>query len=145
MVTFTLQLDPPREEVDAVLGVIIEHTKTNYDGPDGYQAFGLFINDPATGAVTGGATGYALLDWLFIQFFSVPEVLRGTGVGTELMNRVEAFARERGLIGMWLDTFEFQARPFYEKLGFSVFGTIEDHPIGSRRYFMSKRFVAPTA
>jgi GNAT superfamily N-acetyltransferase len=61
------------------------------------------------------------------------------------MNRAEIFARERGCIGMWLDTFEFQARGFYEKLGFEVFGTIEDHPVGMNRYFMKKRFEAPTA
>ena len=53
--------------------------------------------------------------------------------------KAEAWARERNLAGMWLDTFAFQARPFYEKLGFSVFGTIEDHPRGSRRFFMQKR------
>ena len=69
----------------------------------------------------------------------VPEALRGQGIGSELMRRAESFCREQGLAGIWLDTFHFQARPFYEKLGFTVFGTIEDHPAGSRRYFLSKR------
>jgi GNAT superfamily N-acetyltransferase len=59
------------------------------------------------------------------------------------MARAEAWARQRNLAGMWLDTFAFQARPFYEKLGFTVFGTLEDHPRGSRRFFMQKRFTAP--
>jgi hypothetical protein len=58
------------------------------------------------------------------------------------MAEAEVFARQRGLLGVWLDTFSFQARPFYEKLGFSVFGTLHDHPAGGARYFMQKRFDA---
>ncbi len=32
-----------------------------------------------------------------------------------------------------------QARGFYEKLGYSVFGRLDDHPKGSARYFLNKR------
>jgi hypothetical protein len=41
---------------------------------------------------------------------------------------------------LWLDTFSFQARPFYEKLGYEVFGQLEDYPRGHSRYFLQKRF-----
>jgi hypothetical protein len=37
-----------------------------------------------------------------------------------------------------LDTFEFQARPFYEKLGYTIFGTLEGYPPGYRQYFLTK-------
>ena len=66
----------------------------------------------------------------------MPEDLRGQGVGTRAHAARRGLGRAtQGLIGIWLDTFEFQARGFYEKLGFTVFGTLEDHPVGSRRYF----------
>ena len=55
------------------------------------------------------------------------------------MQAAEEVARERGCIGMWLDTFSFQARGFYVKPGFTVFGTIDDYPIGHRRFYLSKR------
>jgi hypothetical protein len=32
----------------------------------------------------------------------------------------------------------FQAQPFYEKLGFSVFGTLDDLPVGHQRIFLKK-------
>jgi hypothetical protein len=39
------------------------------------------------------------------------------------MDRAEVHARERGCHSAWLDTFSFQARGFYEKLGYDEFGT----------------------
>jgi GNAT superfamily N-acetyltransferase len=141
----TLTLEPQQADIDVLLQHITAANEANGSGPAGYQPIGYFIRDPATGAAIGGLSGYALFDWLFVQFLAVPPEMRGKGAGTELLNRAEAWARERGLVGMWLDTFAFGAPKFYEKHGFKVFGTIEDHPVGSRRYFYAKRFVAPTA
>ena len=45
----------------------------------------------------------------------------------------------RGCVGARLDTFEFQAPGFYEKLGYTRFGRIDDHPRGYSRFFMQKR------
>jgi hypothetical protein len=52
----------------------------------------------------------------------------------------EAEARSRGCVGSYLDTFSFQARPFYEKQGYSLFATIADYPPPHSRFFLSKRF-----
>ena len=43
-----------------------------------------------------------------------------------------------------LDKFSFQARGFYEKLGYAVFGALEDYPIGHSRMFLRKT-IAPAA
>ena len=37
-----------------------------------------------------------------------------------------------------LDTFSFQARPFYERHGYRVVGTVPGFPHGHERYFMAK-------
>jgi ribosomal protein S18 acetylase RimI-like enzyme len=58
------------------------------------------------------------------------------------MNEAEAEAIHRGCRGAWLDTFSFQARGFYERLGYSIFGTIENFPPGHRRFFLKKDFAA---
>ncbi|MFK4810829.1 GNAT family N-acetyltransferase [Devosia sp. ZW T5_3] len=100
--------------------------------------FGLLLKHPQTGATDGGLTARFGLGWMFIELLFVPERLRGQGVGRQLMAEAERIAREHGLVGIRLDTFEFQARGFYEKLGFTVFGEIADHPPGSSRYFLSK-------
>jgi hypothetical protein len=45
---------------------------------------------------------------------------------------------KRGCHSAWLDTFEFQARGFYERLGYSCFAELRDYPPGFARYFMKK-------
>ncbi|KLD63926.1 GNAT family N-acetyltransferase [Dyella japonica] len=94
----------------------------------------------AQGRTIGGLWGETALDWLHIDLLGIPESMRGQDVGTALLLRAEEIARERGCVGAWLDTFAFQARGFYEKLGYSVFGEIPDHPVGGARYFLRKRF-----
>jgi ribosomal protein S18 acetylase RimI-like enzyme len=45
---------------------------------------------------------------------------------------------DAGCVGVWLNTFSFQALGFYQRLGYEVFGSLDDHPRGSQRYFMRK-------
>ena len=97
-----------------------------------------------SGAKIGGLVGWSTFDWFFVVGIFVPEALRGKGLGRELIGRAEAYAREQGLIGVWLDTFDFQARGFYEKLGYTVFGTLDDHPVGGHRFFLKKRLDQPS-
>lgn len=54
------------------------------------------------------------------------------------MRLAEEEAVRRGCLGAWLDTFSFQARGFYERLGYSVFGVIEGYPPGHSRFFLKK-------
>ena len=97
----------------------------------------------AGGATCGGLWGATGFDWLFVQLLVVPDALRGQGIGRRLMAMAEAEARRRGCHGAWLDTFDFQARPFYERLGYSCFGELADYPPGHVRYFMRKDLVEP--
>jgi len=94
----------------------------------------------ASGKSIGGLWGHTGCDWMFVQYLAVPEACRGQDLGTSLMLRAEQLARTRGCIGVWLDTFSFQTPGFYKKLGYSVFGGIEDHPVGHQRIFLNKRF-----
>jgi GNAT superfamily N-acetyltransferase len=41
------------------------------------------------------------------------------------MEDAEAYARSRGAVGATVETHSFQARPFYERLGYQVFGTLD--------------------
>lgn len=93
----------------------------------------------AAGEVTGGFWGVTLFRWLEVEMLFVPAALRGQGIGSALMASAEAEARARGCIGVRVDTFSFQAAPFYRKIGFSEFGALDDCPPGHQRVFFQKR------
>ncbi len=106
--------------------------------PPGHILVVLHIVDPE-GTVAGGLFGQIAYDWLHIDYLVVAETLRGNGLGRKLMTQAEQIAREHGCVGVYLDTLSFQARPFYEKLGYAVFGELEDRPRGGAHYFLKKR------
>ncbi|HXR02675.1 MAG TPA: GNAT family N-acetyltransferase [Pseudomonas sp.] len=103
------------------------------------EKFALFIRDENSDAVLGGLHGRILYRWLFIELLVVPEQTRGQRLGSRLMDMAETFARDRDCIGVWLDTFDFQAPDFYRKHGYEQFGRLDDYPPGHQRLFFQKR------
>jgi len=68
----------------------------------------------------------------------VDEGLRRQGYGEGLLKRAEEEALKKGCRAIHLDTMSFQAKPFYEKFGYTVFGMLDDLPPGHQRIFMWK-------
>lgn len=97
----------------------------------------LYVRD-AHGVIRGGLVGYLAWQWLVIDLLWIEEPLRGRGYGSELLERAESIARAAGCIAARLDTYEFQARPFYERHGYAVFGVLEGYPAGTRTYSLTK-------
>jgi GNAT superfamily N-acetyltransferase len=90
------------------------------------------------GEIVGGALGNTWGLWLYVSDLWVDPSIRGKGYATKLMTAIEHLAIERGCRNSYLDTFSFQARPLYEKLGYKLFGTLENHPKGHSHYFLRK-------
>ena len=64
-----------------------------------------------------------MVDYLWVH----PE-LKGKGVGGKLLQQAENYAQEHGCIGCLLDTFNFQARGFYEKHDYQLQMTLNNQP-----------------
>ncbi|WP_244642498.1 N-acetyltransferase [Phyllobacterium sp. 628] len=75
------------------------------------------------------------VDWLWVRPSS-----RKTGLGTRLLEKAEAVARERGCLGAHLETFTFQAPDFYRRFGYEEFGRIDNYPPGHATIWMKKTF-----
>jgi GNAT superfamily N-acetyltransferase len=110
-------------------------------GPLDFKLLAILIKDEK-GETLGGLWGKSMFRWLMVELIFVPERLRYSGLGTKIMIEAERIAKARGCIGIWLDTYSFQAPRFYEKLGFRTFGRVDDQPPGETRFFMQKRFDA---
>lgn len=95
------------------------------------------------GEMIGGLVGTYLWGWLHIDTLFIAEPYRHRGIGRQLMLAAEADARARGIRNIHLETMSFQARPFYEKLGYVVFGTLEDFPPGHEHYYLRKTLASP--
>ncbi|WP_029041254.1 GNAT family N-acetyltransferase [Cucumibacter marinus] len=94
--------------------------------------------DDETGGCRGGLNAVVYGHWMFVEGLFIDEDLRGQQFGTHLLSQAEDKARAMDLVGIWLDTFDFQAPDFYEKAGFERFGTLKDYPRGHERCFYQK-------
>lgn len=90
--------------------------------------------------LAGGLVGEYGLGWLHINLLAVSPDRRRTGIGAQLLEQAEAWARSRGALGVNLDTIEFQALAFYQRLGYRMFGEQADNPPGFTRFYLEKRF-----
>jgi GNAT superfamily N-acetyltransferase len=103
--------------------------------PDVAERFALLVHD-ANDALRAGLVGVIAGSWLFLESLWVDEALRGQGIGRSLMASAEDHARAEGCHDAWLDT--FQARGFYEQLGYVAFAELDDYPRGQSRHFLRK-------
>jgi GNAT superfamily N-acetyltransferase len=97
----------------------------------------IFLRDKAN-EVIGGITAELFGGWAYISLLWVEESLRNQGLGSQLLSFMEAEAIKMGCTNAHLDTYSFEARPFYEKAGYKVFGVLEDYPAGYCKYFLTK-------
>ena len=120
-----------------ILAPLVAHNEAQV--PNGnWGLLALTVRD-AGGAIVGGLWGRTGYGMLFVELLALGPA-RGMGLGRQVMSLAEAEAHRRGLSGIWLDTWTFQAPGFYERLGFTECGRITDYPPGHDRIFYVKRF-----
>lgn len=75
---------------------------------------------------------------MYLELLFVEEAHRNKDLGTLLLQRVEKEAKAMGVTLIHTDTYEFQAKDFYLKNGYEIFGVLEDCPPGYKRYYLKK-------
>jgi len=127
---------PSAEDLRVVQGGLHSYNMSQVEDAR-YRKLTIFVRDGA-GNVVGGLDGETFWNWLHITILWVEEALRGKGYGTRLIIAAETEALKRDCRYSLLDTHSFQARPFYERLGYEVFGVLEHYPNEHKRIFMQK-------
>ncbi|MFL1480394.1 GNAT family N-acetyltransferase [Pseudomonas grimontii] len=131
--------DQAASDAEHLLGSGLAAFNEAITGFNDRQPLSVLIKDPTTRQVLGGITGKTTLGTAFLDLFHLPETLRGTGLGSRLLQAFEHEARRRGCTNAVLYTLSFQAPGFYEKHGWVRFGEVPCEPAGSSRVFLSKR------
>jgi GNAT superfamily N-acetyltransferase len=113
--------------------------RNSNNGVDEYQEkeFNFLVYDD--NKLIGGAIGFIQYDWYFLDMLYIDEKYRKRKIGTSLINELENFAQKEKLVGIRTDTWDFQAKEFYKKMGFKLFGELKDCPLGTIDYFFEKK------
>ena len=133
-----VETHPRQEDVQCLDERLYEYNAAQTGVDDG-QWLAIFVRD-AQHTICAGIKGWTWCGSGYISALWIEERLRGHGVGTQLLQAAEQAARARGCQSMMLDSYDFQAQGFYQKLGYEVFAVLEDHPRHHRNYYLRKRF-----
>lgn len=131
-----LEAEPKPSDITAVVKGLAEFNQAHTGGAMPQHLLAT-VRD-GQGAVVGGLFGATYLGWLQIHSVWLPDGLRGRDYGTRLMAIAEGEALRRGCAHVFLETYSFQALPFYEKCGYSVVSQLPDFPPGGARYALTK-------
>ncbi|MBR5424549.1 MAG: GNAT family N-acetyltransferase [Clostridia bacterium] len=104
----------------------------------------VFKTTDADGAIIGGCL-LKIDEWNVadLDILWVDECFRRQGLGSMLIRKAEQVSRENGCGLITLGTFDFQARPLYEKHGYRVYGVLDNYPQGHCNYSLMKRLDEP--
>lgn len=96
------------------------------------------VGRDGAGTVQAGLHGTTVYNWLCVHGIWVAEPYRRQGIGSQLLLKAEALARDRLCAACCLETFSFQAPQFYEMHGYQEVGRLEGFPEGHTRIWFSK-------
>lgn len=123
-----------KEEAVLIDGIIFE---ANAKGMGKIQSFGFFIEDSKNG-ILAGVKGTTYYGCLYVDSLWVSKEHRHKKWGSQLMAAAEKLGRERNCTFATLTTMDWEARPFYQKLGYQIEYTREGYENNSKMYVLRK-------
>lgn len=88
--------------------------------------------------IIGGATGASVFGNLYVDMLWVAPHVRAQGWGTQVMRQAETIGKERGCCFATVNTMDWQALPFYQKLGYTIEFTREGFEKEAKMFFLRK-------
>jgi ribosomal protein S18 acetylase RimI-like enzyme len=125
----------PEDKKVLVDGLLSHHAKSGH--PRKSEILSIWLKDPG-GKTFGGVIVSFLWNGMEIQALWVDESIRHQGWGTKLMIAVETEGRKRGCTVAYTNTFTWQAPGFYQKLGYILYGKLDDFPNGNTLSYIKK-------
>jgi len=93
------------------------------------------------GKIVGGVYGYAICNqsWFSLDILWVDPDHRGKNIGTDLIVNLEKSIRDiKTCETIKVETWDFQAKDFYLKMGYKIVGEVPGCPPGSIDYILIK-------
>lgn len=128
---------PSSKEIEAITAGISEYAQEKKDMALHVESFGFFHKD-SHGVILAGCHGKIFYKSMFISQLWVSKSLRHQGIGTLLMQKAEALAKDSSCQMITINTMDWEAESFYKKLGFHVDFERSGYEKNSKLIFLSK-------
>lgn len=129
-----------KDEAELIIEKLVEYnlSKVRSNQKETFLNINRVIEDSKGKIIAGINSRMYCWKCLYIDSFWVDSEYRKQGLGTMIINEVENIAKNKGCKLIHLDTFDFQAKDFYLKKGYEIFGVLEECPENHKRYYMKK-------
>lgn len=129
---------PTNEESETINDKMDEFNGKQLSYSGQVEVFKNYIIKDDDKIIAGIKSVFYLGECLAINVLFVDEQYRHQKLGSALLKRVETEVKVLGGKLVHLDTFDFQAKDFYLKHGYEIFGTLNNCPQGHTRYYLKK-------
>jgi ribosomal protein S18 acetylase RimI-like enzyme len=101
------------------------------------KPFSFFVKDQ-TGKIHAGAIGITYYGCLYVDLLWVEKPLRKAGWGSKLIREAEKIGHERACTFATVNTMDWEALAFYQKLGYQIEFTREGYIHNSKKFMLRK-------
>jgi GNAT superfamily N-acetyltransferase len=136
--SISVEVDPQPQDL-AIIAQGLGEYNFSQTGAQG-RWFTSFLRN-THGEIVGGSHGWSFANYMYVELLWVHENIRRQGCGRRLLLATEHEGVLRGCRYAVLNTFSFQARGFYEKLGYRIFGELDD-VIGPHRWYFLRKILS---
>lgn len=140
MNNYIIRESSSEKEADLIVDRIVEYNLSKVHGKQEVPLLSInrVIEDTNGEIIAGILSKMYCWNCIYIDALWVKEEYRKDKLGTKLLKEIEKIAKEKDCHLIHLDTFDFQAKDFYIKHGYEIFGVLEQCPENHKRYFMKK-------
>ncbi|WP_434305685.1 GNAT family N-acetyltransferase [Clostridium botulinum] len=140
MNNYIIRESSSEEEADLIVDRIVEYNLSKVHGKQEVPLLWInrVIEDTNGEIIAGILSNMYCWNCIYINVLWVKEEYRKDGLGTKLLKEIEKIAKEKDCHLIHLDTFDFQAKDFYIRHGYEIFGVLDQCPENHKRYFMKK-------
>ena len=109
------------EELAVISNGVFQHGRSLAVGGNARPVACLVSNE---GEIIAGASGRTEFNRLFVSYLWITSALRGQGLGTQVLRRLEQEAQERGCADALIETLDEHTALFYQRLGYAVLSVV---------------------
>lgn len=106
-------------------------------GMNPIRTFSVIIKDDAQNPV-GGVSGMTYYGCLYVDMLWLDPSIRNLRLGSKLMQEAEKIARTRSCTFATVNTMDWEALPFYQKLGYEIEFVRKGYEKDSSKYMLKK-------